>query len=349
MNENNSQLVFQGALRPTLFKLAVFSLVGVGWTGVVAQPWVLRETFLMGTTLAISVSSPTRAAGLQAIDSAFSAVRRVDDILNDWRSDTDLSRLNRAMPGAPFDLAPDLLEYLVEVEEWTRRSGGAFDPGIGALVDAWDLRGKGSIPGDDALDAARASSGLIHYQLSVSSHSARRPDSASWIDAGGFGKGAALRAAQNQLRSLGVEGAILNFGGQVVVLGDTTLDVDVADPRQRFRPVARLRVTNASVSTTSQSERFLDVGGRRLGHVLDPRTGVPVLNWGSVTVVHPDPMIADILSTALFVMGPEAGVPWCETHGIAALFLIARADAVHAVTSPPMLPLLVSQPSLRGL
>lgn len=337
-----------------LFKLAVFSLIGGGLTGLAARPWVIRESFVMGTTLAISVSSESRPASLQALDSAFAQVRRIDDLLNDWRKDTDLARLNHAPPAEWTTVEPALGAVLAEVAEWTRNTGRAFDPGIGALVDAWDLRGEGRIPTDQSLDSARASTGLLRFEWRAvtSDHSPvlRRPSAASWIDAGGFGKGAALRAAQRELESAGVRGAILNFGGQVVALGDTTLVVDVANPNDRFVPVARLQLRNASVSTTGQSERFVEIDGRRFGHVIDPRTGIPAAAWGSVTVVHPDPMVADILSTALFVMGPRDGVQWAEARGFAALFLIPRGDSVEALQTTTISQLLVSHlPVYKGL
>jgi thiamine biosynthesis lipoprotein len=303
----------------------------------------------MGTTLAISVSSESRTTSLQALDSAFAAVRRVDDVLNDWRTDTDLARLNHASPGETVTVGPELRAYLGEVAEWTRRSGRAFDPGIGALVDAWDLRGKGRLPTGRSLERARAGSGLLHFGLEGTSPVAHRPTGASWIDAGGFGKGAALRAAREQLLSAGVRGALLNFSGQVVVLGDTVLLVDVASPRDRLDPVARLQLRDASASTTSQSERFVEIDGRRFGHVIDPRSGTPVPAWGSVTVVHPDPMVADILSTALFVMGPTEGVRWSEAQGVAALFLVSRGDSLEILSTSPIQPLLISHPPvLKG-
>ena len=331
-------------MRLPYFKLAVFSLVG-GLLVVPSGPsWFAREAFLMGTTLSASVSAHSRESSFLATDSAFAAVRRVDDVINDWRSDTDLARLNQADPGLPVTLDPALGAYLDEVLDWTRRTGAAFDPGIGSLVTAWDLRGTGHIPVDSILRQAREHSGLDRFFPDSTSRLARRPDQSSWIDAGGFGKGAALRAARDQLIRLGTHGAILNFGGQILVLGDTTLLVEVAHPRYRFQPAASLRLHNASASTTSQSERFVTVRGRQLGHVLDPRTGTPVPAWGSVTVVHADPMVADILSTALFVMGPEEGMRWLEGRRIAALFLDSTGDSL-AVRASATMQLILTHPS----
>jgi thiamine biosynthesis lipoprotein len=143
---------------------------------------------------------------------------------------------------------------------------------------------------------------------------------AAWIDPDGFGKGAALRAAAARLARHGVDHALLSFGGQVLAVG--AWDIPVADPRHRARPAATIRIHDASAATSAQSERGIEVEGRWFGHVLDPRSGRPVPPWGSVTVVHSDPLTADVLSTALFVMGPDSGLQWAEIHGVAALFLI---------------------------
>ena len=294
----------------------------------------------MGTTLAVSASADSRQAGLSAIDSALEAVRQVDAVINDWRSDTEVGRINRAPPGKVLVISPALGSYLQEIVAWTRASGGTFDPGIGALVDAWDLRGAGRLPTDSALGIALGRSGLLRF--SPTHHTIQRPAEGSWIDAGGFGKGAALRAAREELRKHPVHAAILNFGGQILVMGDTVLEVEVAHPHERFHPIVRLRLQEGSVSTTSQSERFVETAGRRLGHVLDPRTGIPVTAWGSVTVVHPDPLVADILSTALFVMGPDQGMRWVKDRGVAALFLITQGDSVGMRWSPAMQQILVT-------
>jgi thiamine biosynthesis lipoprotein len=290
----------------------------------------------MGTTLGVAVQALDRGRGFAAIEAGFQQVRQVDDLLNDWTRDSELSRLNSAPPGQPCRISGRLMDLLHEVSDWTRETQGAFDPAIGVLIDAWDARGRGRRPSPDTLAAAIARVGLLRYRLDSRGLLVTPPLKGSWIDAGGFGKGAALRAARTALIEARVPAGVMDFGGQIVVFGDTIWTVSVAHPAQREVPVAELRIREASSSTTSQSEHFLELDGERLGHVLDPRTGTPLPAWGSVTVVHTDPMVADILSTALFVMGPEAGMAWAEDHHIAALFLIAGAPGLSARWTRPM-------------
>jgi thiamine biosynthesis lipoprotein len=277
------------------------------------QVWVERETFAMGTTLRIGVRAGDRKAGIAAIEDAFSVVRRDDSLLSTWRDDSEIMRLNRAPAGTPVVLPIELYRLLRNCQRWSRETGGAFDPGIGALVDVWDLRREGRIPSAAELSMARSRSGIGRFGFTDHSHSVTRPRSGAWIDTGAFGKGAALGSARSALRRHGIESAFLNFGGQVLTLGnDRGGDwiVPVADPAQRAEPVMRLRLRGHSASTSAQSERSVEVEGRKLGHILDPRSGEPVIPWGSVTVVAEDPTLADVLSTALLVLGPEGAIAW---------------------------------------
>jgi thiamine biosynthesis lipoprotein len=166
------------------------------------------------------------------------------------------------------------------------------------------------------------------------------------MDTGGFGKGAALGAARSALLRHGVESSYLNFGGQVLTLGtDRGADwiVPVAHPSRRDEPVMRIRLRGRSASTSSQSERHLDVDGRRLGHILDPRTGEPVPAWGSVTVVAEDPAFADALSTALLVLGPKAALAWgASREDIGVLVLQERGGRVVPRWSGALSPVLPS-------
>lgn len=285
----------------------------------------------MGTTLEIAVRSPDRNQGFAIIEAAFDQVRAIDSLLNDWKDDSELTRLNHSPAGDPIKLSPRLFQLLDEVNRWSRETGGAFDPAIGALVDAWGFRGTPRRPDSIQLAEARERGGLRHYRFLPGA--VRLPLKNSWIDAGGFGKGAALRAARAALLARGAAAGVMDFGGQVVVFGDTTWALDIAHPRKRQQPAVRLRIRDASASTSAQSEHYIELGGERLGHILDPRTGTPVPAWGSVTVVHSDPLVADLLSTALLVMGPERGLDWAEQHRVAALFLIDGSELEARATA----------------
>lgn len=296
---------------------------------------VEREAYLMGTTLRGRVLAPSREAGLATLERAFAEVRRQEALLSSWDDDAELARVNRAPPGAAVRPDPELVALLAEARAWSDSTGGAFDPVVGALVDAWDLRGEGRRPSAAELSAARAASGWGRFGLDAAAGTVVRRDPRAWIDTGAFGKGAALRGVVRLLEREGVRAALFDFGGQVLAVGAPpgaeAWPLAVAHPARRQEPFAELRVRGRSASTSSASERWVEEGGERLGHILDPRTGLPVRAWGSVTVVARDALAADALSTALFVMGPEEGMRWArDRQDVGVLFLVERGGAVEA-------------------
>ena len=270
---------------------------------------VARRLAVMGTALTLMVSAPTRDRALEASEAAVRALEAAERLLSTWRGDTTLARLNAAAPGEPHEIPAPLFGLLKRVFEWEKATGGAFNPAVGSLVTAWGLRSGGRIPEGRELVAARRASdpSLFAFEASSSSLRVTRWAATASIDEGAWGKGWALDRAAQALRAAGATSFVLDLGGQVLADGDETT-IAVAYPRDRSRAAATLRLKDASASTSGDSERGLTVNGRRIGHLLDPRTGEPAPDFGSVTVVAPDGLTADVLSTALFVLGPEEGM-----------------------------------------
>lgn len=264
----------------------------------------------MGTTLRLEIEAP-HAEAVRASEEALAAIEAWEPVLSTWRPEAELASANRAPVGVCAPISPRLAEALGEAGEWVERTGGAFDPAVGALVDAWDLRGAGRRPDAAGLEAARAATGWHRFELGPGP-CLRRLAPGAWLDSGGFGKGLALRAALAALRARGLD-ALVDFGGQVVVAGARRAIV-VAHPADRQRPAATIAGVRGSAATSSQSERRVVVDGTAIGHLLDPRTGHPVPAWGSVTAVADDPFAADVLSTALFVLGADAALAWAARH-----------------------------------
>jgi thiamine biosynthesis lipoprotein len=168
------------------------------------------------------------------------------------------------------------------------------------------------------------------------------------IDEGAWGKGYALDRAASALRRCGVSEALLDLGGQVTAVGRAT--VAVADPRDRLRPAVTFSIEDESVSTSGNSERGRTVAGRRIGHLIDPRTGKPAPDFGSATAVAPSGLSADVLSTAFFVLGPRKGLELSERlrrEGVKneAMFLVVADGRVRVVASPGILARLAEEGS----
>jgi thiamine biosynthesis lipoprotein len=296
-------------------------------------PAIERTAYLMGTLLRVSACHADRDLAISAMEEGFAEVARLERMLSSWQASSEIGRLNAAPADARVSLSAELAGLLEEAAHWVAATQGAFDPAVGALIDAWGFRSHARVPSADQLEQALQATGWKHAR--VRANVIERGPSGWWIDTGGFGKGAALRALEAVLRARGVDDAVVDFGGQLVVMGEA--DVSIAHPTQRNAATSSIQVRDVSVATSSQSERFIESAGKRIGHILDPRTGQPVEAWGSVTVVAKDPLAADALSTALFVMGPHAALAWADQHPeVGVLVLETGQSEVRAAWSRAM-------------
>ena len=301
----------------------------------VSRVFVEREAHLMGTRVRLAAWDATRPSGLKRLERALEALERTDAELSTWREDSGITALNRTPIGAPWQASPQVCDVFGVVSSWQRTTEGAFDPAIGRILDRWDIHGRGRIPSAEEFAAARSSSGFGHLEFDPARCTVTRRADVT-IDVGAFGKGDALDRAG---LVLGDRPWLIDLGGQVSAHGappgERGWSIAIAHPLDRAQPHVAVWMREGSLSTSSGSERDLLVGGRRVGHILDPRAGRPAAFRGSVTVWHRRALVADILSTALSVMGPEKGRHWAEARGISACYLVPdNRGRIITVTTP---------------
>lgn len=290
-------------MTPVTALLLVPALVG----GEATLPGLDRKVLAMGTGLSLHLEGPGDLLG--ASEAVLAEALRLETACSTWDSASAWSRLNAA-GGQPVALDPEWIALLGRVKAWQSRTDGAFDPVLMALVRAWGLREGGQAPGPGRLAEARRASGSGLLELDAAAGTARLAHPGAGVEEGAFLKGHAL----DRMKAVaGVPAGLLDFGGQLLAWGKA-VPASVADPLDRQRPRVTLRLRNASLASSGPSER-----GR---HLLDPRSGEPCPAWGSVAVVASEGLEADLLSTALYVLGPEAGPAWAERHGTAAVFLL---------------------------
>jgi len=283
---------------------------------------VAREVAAMGTRARLRVRAVDRRAALSASEAAVLAIAAAEQRLSTWRADSELAALNRATVGVGHVLSPELARELGIVQVWQAATAGAFDPAIGALIVAYDLRGDGCWPTPDALQRATANSGWRQLELS-DRQLVRHADVR--IEEGAFGKGAALDLAGAAALAAGARQLLFDFGGQLLRRGEGSEWVALAHPTDREQPVCELLLRTGSVSTSGNSEHGRLVDGRFLPHLFDPRTGAPAADFGSVAVVADSALDADCLSTGLFVLGPDRALAFAATRAELAVVVLEAA------------------------
>ncbi len=277
----------------------------------------------MGTVLEIDAAGPLPPSSLEAaVDRAFAAVGRVENRLSNWSPESELSRANRAAGRAPFALSPATLESLAGALALAEETGGTFDPTVGAVTISRVVSPPATGNGEGAAPAP-TSIGYRHAHLDLARGTLAFESAGMAVDSGAFGKGEGLDAAAAALRAGGVESARLNFGGQILVFGSATRAgrtkrygrVAVAAPDTPGRVVSRVVIPDGSLSTSGDAEQP--------GHLIDPRTGRAAAFHGAASVFAAAGLRADGLSTALFVMGPEAGLAFADARNIPVFFVDA--------------------------
>ena len=308
---------------------------------------VVRDVYLMGTRARLTSYARTRAQGLARLEDALSVLEATEQELSTWVDESAISRLNHWPVGDPWHAAGSLCGLFSKLYTLRSMTGGAFDPAVGTLVDAWDLHGVGRVPTAAEIDSALGHSSLAQLAFDHASCNLTRTTPVM-IDVGAFGKGEGL----DRIAAVGIAGPwMIDLGGQLAVSGlppgATAWRVGLAHPLDRSREVLALALPSGSLSTSAGSERDLTVGSERVGHILDPRTGQPATFRGSVSVWHERGLYADALSTALYVMGPDEGLPWAASLDLAVAYLIPDGDDVRVRATPAFEPLFDGRPGLR--
>lgn len=282
-----------------------------------------RRVYVMGTRATLIVSGSSRTLATRSLNRMVRVMEETERDLTTWRAASLLSRLNRQPIGAAWHGPAWFCGLVGELGRWSTLTGGAFDPVIGSFVEAWGLRSQARRLDPAALEAARAAAGFRHVVVESNPCAVTRLADVTF-DAGGFGKGVAL----DRIAELG-ESGLVDLGGQIAVFGQPprrSWSVSIAHPEHREIPVTALNLTSGSLAVSGGSERDQEAAGEQVGHIVDPRTGQPVSRPLSVAVWHERALAADVLSTALYVMGPNVGYEWAETRGFAACFLIATEE-----------------------
>jgi thiamine biosynthesis lipoprotein len=278
----------------------------------------------MGTLLEVEVEveSPDQEQAWQAIESAFSQVKTIENRLSTWKLDSELSRFNALQAGQKFVPSAELSADFEALTLESKEAESFFSPYLGPLVRSWGLRSGGRIP--SAQEIARALQASRADSMEITPAYWMKRNSSAGIEEGGFGKGLALDRVRAQLQGLGVREFRMNFGGQVLMEGTRVHPIAISDPTDRAQVLLQFDLKSGSVSTSGNSEHGLKVKKgtktRSVGHLLNPKTGAPARDVGSVTAIAETGLRAEILSK-LFVLGPKKGLKWANEHARAVLFL----------------------------
>lgn len=286
----------------------------------------------MGTRWSVHVDVDASADLTALRQDLAAAVEQVDNQMSPWKPDSDLIRLNRAPVDTWVDLPAEILEVLVCALDICRLSAGAFDPGVGALVDAWGFGAARDAPDAGAIHSARqAAPRSTHECLEIDFPAGRaRKRAPLQLDLCGIAKGYAVDRMTAVLQRHGVTHALVALDGELRAVGSQASgepwSVALERPQDGRRAVhGVIELQDLAVATSGDYRRYLQVGDARLAHSMDARRAAPVNNTvASVTVLARTCMHADAWATALLVAGPGEGLAMAQRMGLEAMFLLRQ-------------------------
>ncbi len=305
-----SARIRQGVLLALLLALFGGALLGHQFYEEAAIVRTHRTFQIMGTVANFTFYGSAEA-GESAVAAALRQFERIQQMANLYDPRSELSRLNRCAGERAFVCSDELWLLLSEARQAYEFTGGAFDVTAKPLMDLWGFyRKRGNeLPSSEEIVAARARVGLDKVIFDEETQSVHFTVPGMSFDLGGIAKGYAVDAAAEAVAALGVRRGVIDLGGNLRLLpepppGEGFYRVGIRNPAHRDELLPEvLELRDASVSTSGDYERFVMIGGRRYGHIMDPATGLPTDFDYSVTVIAPSAMLADWLSTGIFLRG----------------------------------------------
>jgi thiamine biosynthesis lipoprotein len=323
-----------------LLSAALFTLA---WSQACAgdEPPLARYEFRephMGTEFKIILYTADEPTATAAARAAFARIAELDAMLSDYRPDSELMQLCAKAGGPPVQVSDELYVVLSHAQDLSKRSDSAFDVTVGPLIRLWRrARRQHQLPDAERLARARDLVGHRLVQLNAEHRTVQLLKPGMQLDLGGIAKGFAADAAASVLKRRGVTRSLVAASGDIVVAapppGESGWTIGIAAIDGADKPPSDyLLLRDAAVSTSGDTEQFVEISGRRYSHIVDPKTGVGLTDRMQVTVVAPNGIISDSLATAVRVLGPTRGRQLVDATDCVAALIVCDVDGRRVIS-----------------
>jgi len=280
---------------------------------------------VMGTFAHVIAVAADSSTAKKCIEAALAEIEKVDELMSDYKSDSEISEVNRDGFERAVKVSESTYEVLQRSVEFSKLTGGAFDVTVGPLVDLWRSAAEAnSTPSDAELREARSKVGYEKLMLDANEMSVRFAVEGMRIDLGGIAKGYAIDRAIEAMQSSGSAGGMVEIGGDIRCFGvpagkkDSWL-VGLQDPNKAVEGIGgsalllKLKLVSGAVATSGDYQQFILIEGKRHSHIIDRKTAAGAQGLSSVTIISENATDADALATAVSVMDAEKGLVLIET------------------------------------
>lgn len=310
--------------KKTLQIAFIFFIIGLLLAGIIWRQYSAagvqtyqQSRLLLDTVVDLRVVASDKSQAEAALEDAFAEMQRVEHLFSKYREASQIFLINQHAGQQPVSVTDEIGELLRRALGYSERTDGLFDVRIGPLVELWGIgTERETVPGFEELEQVLA--GLTSTELEIrTANDVFLSHPQGSLDLGGIAKGYSIDRAIEVLKQHGITSALLNAGGDIRCIGGksdgSAWRIGVKHPRDKGI-LAIVELKNMAVATSGDYERFFLRQGIRYHHLLDPRNGLPARNCQSVTILAPSAELADVMATAVFIMGPERGLEFLEAH-----------------------------------
>ncbi len=270
----------------------------------------------MGSAYSVVVYGEDRTRMEEAVDAAFAEVQRLDEMLSNYKPESELSQINREAGDHAVPVTQEMFNLLAACVEYSRQSEGAFDITVGPLMKVWGFyRGTGRLPHRAEILGAMDRVGYQNIVLDAARRTVWFAKQGVELDPGGIGKGYAVDRMVDVLKQYGIQAALVSASGSSIYglgapPGEKGWKVEIRDPKNEKKSVAEIYLKDDSMSTSGNYEKFFRAEGRIYSHIMDPRTGWPAQGVLSVSAITPRTLDSEAWTKPLFVNGRA----WAMKH-----------------------------------
>lgn len=275
----------------------------------------------MGTFARVVVIAENLNTAKKCIESAFKQITKVDDLMSDYKDDSEISSLNRDSFKTAVQLSQSTYEVVQRSIEFSKLTDGAFDVTVGPLIELFRrAKDEQVLPVQDEIDDAKSKVGYEKLKLDDQNRTVRFTVEGMKLDLGGIAKGYAVDKAVEALQAHRAIGGMVDIGGDIRCFGAPLQGRDywvigLQNPNMQAsenRVLLKVKMNNGAIATSGDYQQFVMVEGKRYSHIIDRKTGTSTEGLSSVTVIADNATNADALATAVSVMGAEKGLELIE-------------------------------------
>lgn len=264
----------------------------------------------MGTEVSVYLWHEDDETGQEAVDAVFQEVERLDKLMSTYMADSMISAVNREAADHPVEVSEELFRLITRSLDISVLTRGAFDITFDSVGQHYDFRERRR-PDDATISAELTHLNYRLVEANAHDRTIHFLEKGVRINLGGIAKGYAVERGIEIVRQLGVAHARVTAGGDSRLLGDRRGQpwvIGVQHPRDPDKIAVTLPLENEAISTSGDYERYFEEGGERYHHIIVPSTGRPAGEVNSTTIIGPDAVLTDALSTSVFVMGVDEGL-----------------------------------------